>query len=100
MSKDILIVTDTFTADELCDRLHIEAVTLHEYISYEIVTPRGQHHAEWIFDMQQVERLRKALRLQRDFEINKEGVVLVLQLLDELDMLRAESDLLHQHILK
>jgi chaperone modulatory protein CbpM len=53
-----------------------------------VLEPEGQDPATWRFDAMALERLRRALRLMRDFEINPAGVVLVLDLLDENRELR------------
>jgi len=46
--------------------------------------------AEWHFSGASVRRARRALRLERDFELNLAGVALALSLLEELDQLRRE----------
>lgn len=105
MSKDLIIIADytenaQLTASELCEILRIEYVDLQNYVTYEIVIPVETKSNEWVFDMTQLSRLRMAQRLRRDFELNMSGIALVLELLQEIDTLRAESDLLHKHIFK
>lgn len=51
-----------------------------------------------MFDGPMVHRLQKAMRLQHDLGVNTPGVVLAMELLDELDKLRHEMDILQRHI--
>lgn len=44
---------------------------------------------EWCFRASELRRAHKAIRLQRDLDINLAGVALVLDLLDEVEALRA-----------
>ena len=45
---------------------------------------------QWHFDLHAVRRVRIAVRLQRDLEVNLAGVALVLDLLEELESLRGQ----------
>jgi len=53
-----------------------------------ILTPRGDDPSTVYFDGQALLRARKALRLQRDLELETAATALVLELLDELERLR------------
>ena len=58
-------------------------------IEYGVLAPDiGQAPAEWRFTMHAARRSLKALRLQRDLQVNLSGAALVLELLDELDVQR------------
>ena len=46
--------------------------------------------SEWRFSGAALRRVRTALRLQRDLEINLPGVALALELLEEIEALRRE----------
>jgi chaperone modulatory protein CbpM len=48
--------------------------------------------AEWHFTGGAVRRARRALRLERDLEINLAGVALALELMEELERLRRELE--------
>ena len=45
---------------------------------------------EWHFSGAALRRVRRALRLERDLELNLAGVALALDLMDELEQLRNE----------
>lgn len=55
-----------------------------------ILEPRGSAPDQWRFAAQHLRRAARALRLQRDLEINLAAVGLVLDLLEEVEQLRAE----------
>lgn len=105
MTKDVIIIADYaddthLSIDEVCEICGVELVVVNDLVAYEIVIPSGSSQQDWVFDMEQLKRLRTALRLQRDLELNLAGIALVLDLLDEMQDLRAHSEILHKHILK
>jgi chaperone modulatory protein CbpM len=105
MKKDIIIIADytednSLTLEEICEIYEIKSMMIREMIDYDIVEPRGSNPDEWMFDMAQIKKLRTALRLQRDFEINLAGIALVLDLLEQMEDLRAKTELLDKHLLK
>ena len=64
--------------------------TLQLMVSEGVLRPRtGGAPAEWRFDGMAVRRARRALRLRRDLELNLAGTALALDLLDEVETLRA-----------
>ena len=54
-----------------------------------VIAPAGTVAGEWRFTGLQLRHARVAVRLQRDLGVNPAGAALALQLLDELDRLRA-----------
>jgi len=79
------------TFDEVCRICNISSDALHELIAYEIIRPRQSTQGDLLFNLVDLHRTKTALRLQRDLEVNIAGVALVLDLLDELEELRAEA---------
>jgi chaperone modulatory protein CbpM len=53
------------------------------------IEPEGTEPAEWRFAGSSVQRVQTAIRLQRDLDINAAGVALALELLEEIETLRA-----------
>ena len=80
-----------------CVRLPLEAIV--EIVETGIVQPEGSQPTEWVFDKQMLVILKKAQRLQRDLEIDWNGVALALGLMDELEAVRAENTRLRQLLL-
>ncbi len=77
--------------DELCTACQISIEFIQELEAYQIIRRRDPAHEQFQFDMAELRRIQTALRLQRDLEVNLAGVALVLDLLDELDELRAHQ---------
>lgn len=103
---ELLIITNyseesRLTLEELCEICGIPVERVNEYISHAVITPTaGAVPQEWEFDLTQLRRIKTALRLQHDLEINLQGAALVLDLLQELEHLRAHAKLLEKHFSK
>ena len=78
------------TVDELCLACNVNADWIAELVEHGVIAPIGQVHAEWRFTNLTVVRIAKAKRLQRDLELNPPALGIVLDLLDEIDDLRAQ----------
>jgi chaperone modulatory protein CbpM len=81
----------SLTLDEVCRACATETtviVALVEEGVLEPSTPDGETD-KWVFSGSNLRRARIALRLRRDLEINLAGIALMLDLLDEIESLRA-----------
>lgn len=87
------------TVVEVCQCVHLPFETLVEIVDTGIVDPEGEQPTDWEFDHQMLDILRTASRLQRDLEIDWNGVALAMSLLDELQSVRAENQRL-RHLLR
>ena len=76
--------------------VHIEIII--ELVQEGVLEPQGEEPAQWRFTGPDLIRLRRALNLQRDLEINLPGIALALELLDELDALRAKIERLERGV--
>ena len=102
--KELIIVANysqevSLTLDELAETLNIPSDFIRDLIAYEIIHPQNVTNSEWVFDLVQLKRIRTAVRLQRDLEVNVAGVGVVLDLLDELEELRDRVELIEKHFL-
>jgi chaperone modulatory protein CbpM len=78
-----------FTLVELC---RVSGATTEEvslWVAEGAFEPRGTGPQEWRFSGAELRRVRTAHHLAQDLEINPPGIALALQLLDEIDALRA-----------
>ena len=89
MSGLILDETTTLTLDELSCACSVRVERIIELVDEGILEPVGRDLREWCFPGPSLGRARIAMHLQRDLDINLAGVALVLDLLDELESLRA-----------
>jgi chaperone modulatory protein CbpM len=77
------------TLADLCRACDVHAERIIELVDAGVLEPQGREPARWIFTGASLHRARKALRLQRDLDIDLAGAALALQLLDEIETLRA-----------
>jgi len=86
-----VIVEETvqFTLLDLCRACRAERQQLIALVDEGVLQPIGDAPENWLFAGPSLRRARAALRVARDLELNLAGVALVLDLLDEIDALRA-----------
>jgi chaperone modulatory protein CbpM len=106
MEKQELIVMvneiedEHLTLEDLCEVCSIPANVALDFITYEIIHPSRSDQHEQFFSVNELQRVKAALRIQHDLEVNLAGVALILDLLDELQTLRDRASLLERHLLK
>lgn len=88
--------TTVFSLQELCEICGIQTEFIVSLVEQGVIKPVGQVPEQWIFSGTALSYSKTALRLQRDLGINVEGIALVLELLDELQMLRNQIKLLER----
>ncbi|MFT5418619.1 MAG: chaperone modulatory protein CbpM, partial [Gammaproteobacteria bacterium] len=77
-----------YALTEVCERCGVHTAIVIEMVEAGVITPVGSAPAQWRFGIQATTRLRKALRLQRDLDINLAGIALALDIREELDRAR------------
>ncbi|NND44662.1 MAG: MerR family transcriptional regulator [Xanthomonadales bacterium] len=77
------------TLDQVCRVCAAEAEHIVSLVEAGILEARGDNPRQWRFSSVSLGRARCALRLRNDLEINTAGVAVVLDLLDQIDELRA-----------
>lgn len=84
--------THTYTVNELCERCAINITLVYQFIELGVIEPKNSGEKDWQFSLDDYLRLRKAVRLQKDLDINPSGIALVLDLMDEVEALRAQVE--------
>lgn len=82
-------LTPGISLEELCRACSAEADFVAELVDEELLLPRGTVRADWRFTGLQLRHARVAVRLRRDLGVNAAGAALALQLLEEIEVLRA-----------
>lgn len=82
-----------FTLGELARACEASAEQLLGLIEEGVIEPSGREPAQWRFQAISVQRVQCARRLQRDLGLNRAGVAMVLDLLDEIRQLRRQLSL-------
>jgi chaperone modulatory protein CbpM len=83
---DEALIVDLEELTRLCG---ISSELLVWMVGEGLLQPTGRAPREWRFSGLQIRRARRALRLRRDLELDWSGIALALDLLDELEDLRA-----------
>jgi len=77
------------TLSDLCRACCQHAEWIVQLVEEGILEPAGRNPAQWRFSGTSLQKAHIAMRLQRDLEINLAGVALALDLMDEIESLRA-----------
>jgi chaperone modulatory protein CbpM len=92
---------DEQRALKLAELVHVCGVSVeqvHSMVAEGMLQPRGAAPEQWVFRGVEVIRVRRAVRLQRDLELNLPGAALALELIDEIERLRCRVRRLEQHL--
>lgn len=102
LTVDLVDSGARYTLREVCERGGCHAELVIKMVNYGIVEPvtavSGTPEHQWEFDLPALARLQKALRLQRDLNMNLSGVAMSLDLLDEAEAMRKEIAQLRQQL--
>ncbi|MEM9108287.1 MAG: chaperone modulator CbpM [Pseudomonadota bacterium] len=72
---------------ELCRSCGVRAEWVVELVEEGILEPEGNVPARWRFSAISITRVRTAWHLQRDLGVNKAGIAIALNLMDEREQL-------------
>lgn len=84
MEEDLLL-----SLAELARACQLPADRIFDLVDVGLIEPVGHDPARWRFQGLCIRRVRCAQRLERDLGVNLAGAALALDLLEELDRLRA-----------
>jgi chaperone modulatory protein CbpM len=94
LSGIILEEQTELTLAEVCRACAVHAEYIIELVEEGVLVPVGNAPVSWRFTGIHMHRATVSLRLQRDLGVNLAGVALALQLLDEVEALRARINAL------
>jgi chaperone modulatory protein CbpM len=83
---------------DACHALELASTQVLEIVEHGIIIPVGETPEDWLFDLQMISTARRAMRLQRDLQLEWSAVALVLELIEERDRLRAENAMLQRQL--
>lgn len=75
---------------EICERCAVGKDVIVKLVEFGVAEPDQSEESGWVFSVSAYLRIRRALRLKRDLDINEPGIALALELLDEIQEMRAE----------
>ena len=80
--------------NDLCRACSSSAEWIIELVSEGVLEPVNYQQTHWRFTGVSLQKAQAAARLQRDLGINTAGIALALELLDEIESLRAQLECL------
>jgi chaperone modulatory protein CbpM len=83
-----------YSIEELSKACGVETAWVVELVEHGIIEPQGRVISEWRFSTLSIVRIAKAKRFDRDLGINPAGIALALDLLGEIDRLKARLNVL------
>jgi chaperone modulatory protein CbpM len=85
-----VIEDDSLTLEQLCHACGVHTDWVISLVEESIIEPQGEEIQVWRFSGDSLVRVRSALRLHRDLGVNLAGIALALDLMEELENLRAQ----------
>ncbi len=85
----VLDDSTTWGITEICALCRVDDALIHEMVNEGLLIPEGTSPETWRFNGLAVKRIQVTVRLQNDLRVNLPGAALALDLLEELDELRA-----------
>ncbi|MEK1833770.1 chaperone modulator CbpM [Pseudomonas sp. NPDC089918] len=95
MSDPVIVLLDLA---EFCEATELSEVHVIEIVEHGILEPQGAQPKDWRFTDYELALAKRAAKLRRDLELEWEGVALALNLLEEVQQLRAENRMLRQRL--
>ncbi|QSB19772.1 chaperone modulatory protein CbpM [Pseudomonas sp. 15A4] len=83
---------------EFCEVVDLPAAYVIEIVEHGILEPQGRQPEEWLFDSAALSIARRAVKLHHELQLEWDGVALALNLLEELERVRAENRMLRQRL--
>ncbi|GAB5451303.1 MAG: chaperone modulator CbpM [Halioglobus sp.] len=84
---------------EFCEREEVTHTLVIKLVELDIAKPvEGERAEEWVFDTTGAHWLEKALRLQRELDVEWESVSMLIELMRQREDLRRENAALRQRL--
>ncbi|MCF7531859.1 chaperone modulator CbpM [Pseudomonas petrae] len=83
---------------EFCQVVDMPAAFVIEIVEHGILEPQGRQPDDWLFDSAALSIARRAVKLHHELQLEWDGVALALNLLEELERVRAENRMLRQRL--
>ena len=89
LNGDLLDEQTMLSLSELCHACSSHAEWVIALVDEGVLEPIGHPQSQWQFSAISLKKVNTAMRLQQDLDINLAGVALALNLIDEIETLRA-----------
>ncbi|MGB5081887.1 MAG: chaperone modulator CbpM [Burkholderiales bacterium] len=81
---------DEFSEAELCELSGLSATELRDLVDYGVLAPVDPGARTWTFSADRLVVARSAFRLRKDFDLDLEGLTLLVSLLERVRELEGE----------
>jgi chaperone modulatory protein CbpM len=98
--SEVVEHTAVYTLHELCISCSVNPDWVAELVEQGAVEVVGRARQDWQFTTLGVLRVAKAKRLERDLGLNLPGIALALDLLDQIDEMRAQMRSVREHAVR
>lgn len=92
LMAELLDRAEVCTLEELCHACKADANWIAELVEHGVIEPIGDAGMPWRFEGLTIVRVAKAQRLERDLGLNTAGIAMVLDLIEEIEGLRARLE--------
>jgi len=89
LSGELLDAETELTLAELCSACELSEAEIIELVEEGVVEPLGRRPSSWRFRAVSLRRIRISRNLQKQLGVNAPGAALALDLLEEVETLRA-----------
>ncbi|OGT53930.1 MAG: hypothetical protein A3F17_02910 [Gammaproteobacteria bacterium RIFCSPHIGHO2_12_FULL_41_15] len=98
--SSVLIINEeqTIGFTELCHASSADPDFILSLIEQELIQPRGHNQSNWQFDALSLKRSRIAVSFHNDLQLNLQGIALALDLLEQIETMRAELTYLRKFV--
>jgi chaperone modulatory protein CbpM len=86
--------------EELCEVCHVTHEFIRELIEYGAIEPKGMSIGVWRFNPDHMRKIQIIKRLHEDLEVNLPGAALAMDLMDQMEQMRAQLELLEKHVFR
>jgi len=90
MNKTLFEDHAELTLSDVCERCGVKSDAVVTYIREGLIDQPGDDETKWRFTRTHIVHIQKAYRIERELRLNPAGSVLVMELLEQIDELRAK----------
>lgn len=102
MAKHLMVISveenPEFTLEEICRVCEVSPDFVYEMIEYGAIDPRGFSKETLLFDENHLRRIRTINHLYHDLEVNMAGAALVVDMMEEMERMRAQIELFEKYL--
>lgn len=90
--------SQTWSFTEVCQHCHVSQQLLMDLLEHGLLGNLSSDYENITFDHAMLSKVRAAYRLHHDLEMDLQGVLMVLDLLEDMEKMRNELDILRRNV--